>query len=223
MYICICVYTSVLPSISIDGDRLAASTLCHICRSFVLSCPLDRFAALSFNCICRSFVLSCHLDCFVALLFKLALDRRCWATFERQVGTGPAVLGTFECQVGPGPAVLGTFERQVAPGPVVLCTFQRQAGPGPTVLGTFASQIGPGPTVLGTFERQVGPAPAKKIQFLHAARSYCIFRVLFVDFNRFSVFLHSLRTLESTAPASKNGGSALCAEVSSGLTVSGNF
>ena len=92
-------YTSVLPSISIDGDRLAASTL---------------------SCICRSFVLSCHLDRFVALSFKLALDRRFWATFERQVGPGPAFWGTFECQVGPGPAVLGTFERQVAPGPAVL-------------------------------------------------------------------------------------------------------
>ena len=56
-------------------------------------------------CICRSFVLSCHLDRFVALSFKLALDRRFWATFERQVGPGPAVLGTFERQVGPGPAV----------------------------------------------------------------------------------------------------------------------
>ena len=136
------IYTSVLPSISIDGDHLDASTL---------------------SCICRSFVLSCHLDRFVALSFKLALDRRFWATFERQVGPGPAVWGTFECQVGPGPAVLGTFERQVAPGPAVLFTFQRQAGPGPAVLGTFASQVGPGPTVLGTFERPVGPAPAKKI------------------------------------------------------------
>ena len=93
------IYTSVLPSISIDGDRLAAST---------------------FSCICRSFVLSCHLDRFVALLFKLALDRRFWATFERQVGPGPAVLGTFERQDGLGPAVLGTLERQVAPGPAVL-------------------------------------------------------------------------------------------------------
>ena len=128
MYICIYneyneyiyIYTSVLPSISIDGDRLAASTLSCICRSFVLSCRLDRFVALSFNCICRSFVLSCHLDRFVALLFKLALDRQFWATFERQVGPGPAVWGTFECQVGPGPAVLGTFERPVAPGLAAL-------------------------------------------------------------------------------------------------------
>ena len=70
--------------------------------------------------MCRSFVLSRHLDRFAALSFKLALDRRFWATFERQVGPGPAVWGTFECQVGPGPAVLGTFERQVAPGPAVL-------------------------------------------------------------------------------------------------------
>ena len=116
MYIYIYIYTSVLPSISIDGDRLAASTLSCICRSFVLSCHLDRFVALSFNCICRSFVLSCHLDRFVALSFKLDLDRRFWATFERQVGPGPAVLGTFERQDGPGPAVLGTLERQVAPG-----------------------------------------------------------------------------------------------------------
>ena len=33
----------------------------------------------------------------------------------------------------------------------------------------------------------------------------------FIDFCRFSGFLQSLRTLESTAPASKNKGSALCA------------
>ena len=43
--------TSVLPSISIDGDRLAALTFSCICRSFVLSCHLDRFVALSFSCI----------------------------------------------------------------------------------------------------------------------------------------------------------------------------
>ena len=49
-------------------------------------------------------------------VLKLALDRRFWVTFERQVGHGPAVLGTFACQVGPGPAVLGAFERQVGPG-----------------------------------------------------------------------------------------------------------
>ena len=49
-------------------------------------------------------------------VLKLALDRRFWATFERQVGPGPAVLGTFECQVRPGHAEPGTFERQVAPG-----------------------------------------------------------------------------------------------------------
>ena len=66
--------------------------------------------------------------------FKLALDRRFWATFERQVGPGPAVLGSFERQVGSGPAVLGTFERQVGPGPVVLGTFERQVGSGPAVL-----------------------------------------------------------------------------------------
>ena len=75
MYTYIYIYISVIPSISIDGDRLAASTL---------------------SCICRSFVLSCRLDRFVALSFKLALDRRFWATFERQVGPGPAVLGAFE-------------------------------------------------------------------------------------------------------------------------------
>ena len=64
IYIYIYIYTYIntrdLPSISIDGDRLAASTLNCICRSFVLSCHLDHFVALSFNCICRSFVRSCH-------------------------------------------------------------------------------------------------------------------------------------------------------------------
>ena len=118
-----------------------------MCRSFVLSRLLDRFAALSFSCICRSFV-SCHLDRFVVLLFKFALDRRFWATFERQVGPGPAVLGTFDRQDGLGPAVLGTLERQVGPGPAILGTFECQVGPGPAVLGTFERQLGPGPTVL---------------------------------------------------------------------------
>ena len=87
--VCVCahlceydIYTSVLPSISIDGDRLAASTLSCFCRSFVLSCQGDRLAASTLSCICRSFVLSCHLDRFVALSFscirvKLALDQRC--------------------------------------------------------------------------------------------------------------------------------------------------
>ena len=53
-------------------------------------------------------------------MLKLALDWRFWATFEHQVGPGPAVLGTFERQDGLGPAVLGTLERQVAPGLAVL-------------------------------------------------------------------------------------------------------
>ena len=53
-------------------------------------------------------------------MLRLALDWRFRATFERQVGPGPAVLGTFERQDGLGPAVLGTLERQVAPGPAVL-------------------------------------------------------------------------------------------------------
>ena len=147
--------------------------------------------------MCRSFVLSRHLDRFVALLFKLALDRRFWATFERQVGPGPAVLGTFECQVGPGPAVLGTFERQVAPGPAVLFTFQCQAGPGPAVLGTFASQVGPGPTVLGTFERQVGPAPAKKNP-VFARRSFLLYlqsnySLILIDFRFFCIVCEPLK------------------------------
>ena len=64
IYICIYIYTVCIyycsPLISIDSDRLAASTLSCICRSFVLSCRLERFVALSFNCICRSFVRSCH-------------------------------------------------------------------------------------------------------------------------------------------------------------------
>ena len=53
-------------------------------------------------------------------VLRLALDWRFRATFERQVGPGPAVLGTFERQDGLGPAVLGTLERQVGPGLAVL-------------------------------------------------------------------------------------------------------
>ena len=61
---------------------------------------------------------------------RLALDRWFWATFERQVG--------------PGPAVLGTFERQDGPGTAVSRTLGRQAGPGTTVVGALARQVGPG-------------------------------------------------------------------------------
>ena len=50
---------------------------------------------------------------------------------------------------------------------------------------------------------------AKKSRFSRAGVRKASPKQFFVDFRQFSVFLQSLRTLESAAPASKNRGSAL--------------
>ena len=131
IYIYMC--TSVLPSISIDGDRLAASTLCRICRSFVLSCPLIVLLH------CRSIAVAEVLSCLVTLIVllhccsswpwtggvgqllnvKLALDRQFWAPMNVKLGLDRRFWVSLNIKLAldhQNPAGLGHPGRAVANG-----------------------------------------------------------------------------------------------------------